>query len=235
MVYNYFSGLFSTSTSTQNSLTSLYNNLGDYSTIQSGSYKKLLSSYYKTTDDSSSDTSNKVSSLLQTTNKSTNNKDLTNLKSASDDLSKAGQKLLQKGSNTVFSEDNVDDMVSAVKTFATAYNKTITRAEDIADVNVTEKVDAMTSNTNAYAADLESIGITIGEDQKITVNEEKLKSADIASVKKILNSNNSFVGQTIQKATQIGSAIQNTINGIGLYNSSGSYAYLNTSSYEYYL
>ena len=235
MVYNYFSGLFSTSTSTQNSLTSLYNNLGDYSTIQSGSYKKLLSSYYKTTDDSSSDTSNKVSSLLQTTNKSTNNKDLTNLKSASDDLSKAGQKLLQKGSNTVFSEDNVDDMVSAVKTFATAYNKTITRAEDIADVNVTEKVDAMTSNTNAYAADLESIGITIGEDQKITVNEEKLKSADIASVKKILNSNNSFIGQTIQKATQIGSAIQNTINGIGLYNSSGSYAYLNTSSYEYYL
>lgn len=235
MVYNYFSGLFSTSTSTQNSLTSLYNNLGDYSTIQSGSYKKLLSSYYKTTDDSSSDTSNKVSSLLQTTNKSTNNKELTNLKSASDDLSKASQKLLQKGSNTVFSEDNVDDMVSAVKTFATAYNKTITRAEDIADVNVTEKVDSMTSNTKAYAADLESIGITIGEDQKITVNEEKLKSADIASVKKILNSNNSFVGQTIQKATQIGSAIQNTINGIGLYNSSGSYAYLNTSSYEYYL
>ena len=53
--------------------------------------------------------------------------------------------------------------------------------------------------------------------------------------KKILNSNNSFIGQTIQKATQIGSAIQNTINGIGLYNSSGSYAYLNTSSYEYYL
>ena len=140
MVYNYFSGLFSTSTSTQNSLTSLYNNLGDYSTIQSGSYKKLLSSYYKTTDDSSSDTSNKVSSLLQTTNKSTNNKELTNLKSASGDLSEAGQKLLQKGSNTVFSEDNVDDMVSAVKTFATAYNKTITRAEDIADVNVTEKV-----------------------------------------------------------------------------------------------
>ena len=65
MVYNYFSGLFSTSTSTQNSLTSLYNNLGDYSTIQSGSYKKLLSSYYKTTDDGSSDTSNKDKKSLR--------------------------------------------------------------------------------------------------------------------------------------------------------------------------
>lgn len=227
MAYNFWSGMFGTSSSSSsNGLSSLYNSLGDYNSINSGSYKKLLTAYYKNTDD---DSTTKTTTTKKTTS-TTVNQTMTAVKKKTDALQDAAATLLEKGSDSVFASEDKTEMVSTVKDFISAYNSTITEVAD-ASGNVATKASSMISNTKAYEKSLAEIGITIGDDNKLSLDEDKLTSADITKVKELMNSSSSFVGQTAKKAIEIGAAAQNAANGVGTYSSTGSYNYLNMSDY----
>lgn len=229
MAYNVWSGMFGTGSSNSfTGVSGLYSSLGDYSSIKSGSYKKVLTAYYKNTDGDS--TTKAATNTNKKTNNTTVNETMTNVKKKTDALQDAASTLLETGKDSVFASEDKTKVVSAVKDFVTAYNNTLTEAADASD-DVAKKATYMTNSTNIYKKDLENIGITIGDDNKLSVDEEKLKSAETTKVKQLMNSSSSFVGQTVKKAMKIGAAAQNTANGVGTYGSTGTYNFLNMSDY----
>lgn len=230
MSYNYFTGMFGTgANNSSNGMWNIYNSMGDLSSIKSGSYKKLLSAYYKNnTKDSIA--KNSVSSAVKNKKNTTVSQTMTEVKKKTDALTKAAETLMDKGKDSVFAKEDKKEMVSAVKDFVTAYNNTLTETGK-ASSDVSSKAVYMTNSTKAYEKSLGEIGITIGEDNKLAVDEEKLTNADHTKVKSLLNSSSSFVGQTIRKAAKIGAAAQNAVNGIGTYSSTGNYNYMNMNDY----
>lgn len=231
--YNFFSGMLGSANNSGTSICSMYSSLGDYNSIKSGSYHKLLKAYYNETK--SEDTAKKndsVKSALKNKNvDSVTKKEMNTIKQSTDELQKSAATLLEKGSKSVYGEDNKDKLVSAVKNFVTDYNNVIDKAGDSSSEKVLSKTLSMVNNTKAYSKSLEEIGITVGKDNKLSVDEEKLKNASSNTVKGMLQAGNSFAGQTLQKAAQIGAAAQNVSTGASLYGGSGSYTYQNVNSF----
>ncbi|MBQ1393706.1 MAG: hypothetical protein IIY81_09325, partial [Lachnospiraceae bacterium] len=75
------------------------------------------------------------------------------------------------------------------------------------------------------------IGIKIEDDNTLTVDSEKLKSADRAQVKKILGSSSSFVGDTMRLSAQIGAAATTAEKRSSMYDSAGAYSSNRLNSY----
>ena len=230
MAYNFFAGMLGNSNGNSSTgIWNMYSSLGDYNSIQSGTYKKLLSAYYKNnTDDVNRNTATTTAKKNQTT--AVEHENMTTVKKKTDVLQEAAGKLMEKGKDSVFEKEDKSEMVSAVKEFVNAYNNTLTETGKAKDY-VSEKAVYMTNSTKAYEKSLTEIGITIGEDDKLSLDEDKLKSADTDKVKGLLNSSSSFVGQTARKAAKIGAAAQNVVNGVGTYSSTGNYNYMNMNDF----
>lgn len=109
------------------------------------------------------------------------------------------------------SSDNVDGkkIIDAVKKFANDYNETVnlldknssksTKLEDLAD---------SFKSTKDSSSSLSEIGITVGNDGRLFVNEDKLKSAvnsDYKKVKNIFSGSSGIANQTYNK-------VQNAMN-----------------------
>lgn len=231
--YNFFSGMLGSTSNYGTSLWNMYSNLSDYSSIKSGSYQKLLKAYYnETKSEDGTKKSDSIKSALKNTNvDSTTKKEMNTIKKATDDLQKSASVLLEKGSKSVYGEEDKDKLVSAVKDFVTNYNNVIDKAGDSSSEKVLSKTLSMVNNTKAYSKSLAEIGITIGDDNKLSIDEEALKKASVNTVKGMLQSGSSFVGQTLQKAAQIGAAAQLVSTSSNLYGGSGSYTYQNINSF----
>ena len=115
------------------------------------------------------------------------------------------------------------------------YNSLVEEAADTSNSKVTGKVSFMTSQTNAYKSSLENIGITINDDKTLTVDENKLNSADVNDVKKLFNGSSSMAYQTFVRASSISSAAENASTTSGLYGSDGAYDNYYNSAYNWYL
>jgi len=92
------------------------------------------------------------------------------------------------------------------------------------------KTLSMISNTNVYKGSLEKIGISVGSDNKLTIDEEKFANANITSVKSLFNDANSFGQRTMQKALQISSEATKEELSARLYTNKGNYKTYDYSS-----
>lgn len=230
--YGYFAGLFGTGTQSNNGLSSIYSSLGDYGTIQRGAYKKLLSAYYKAAsdDDSDDDTKTSVKSLVSSADKSEYSK---TTKYASS-LSLASQELLTSQNGDLYDEGKEDELVSKVKSFVSSYNTVLADAKKSDSTTVRNLATGMDNTAASYAKKLEAVGITVNEDNTLSVDEEKLKSADKVTVKNVLGSHSSFTGSTMKLASQISSTATAAVNGFSTYSSFGTYASGTGSFYDLY-
>ena len=83
--------------------------------------------------------------------------------------------------------------------------------------NILEK--PQTSSTKANSRLLSEVGITIGKENKLELDEDKLKNANISTLKTLFTGTNSFADRIAQKADAISKAISNSAKS---YTSSGS-------------
>lgn len=145
-----------------------------------------------------------------------------NLKSAAD-------KLVQRGSESVFKqtagEYDTDKIYDAVNNFASAYNDVITKASASDSSSIENAARSMKNATAVNAKALSKIGITIGSDNKLSVDEKTFKAADMNSVKSLFNGNGSFGYQTEVKASMIDSAASLEAGRSNTYTGRGSYSY----------
>lgn len=202
--------------------------LTDYMSIKNGSYGKLLKAYYKKQDAdeaASTDTGKKQLSLLKNSADELKNSalDLMN-----EDLfeKKTIQTKDEKTGEVTEKEDyDWDAIVKAIKAFVEDYNTVINSAGESDDKGVLRNASWLVQTTEANEKLLESVGITVDSSNKLKVDEDALKQANISTLKLIFQGVNSYADKVVRKAAQIGTA---ALQGTG----SGGSAYTNTADYE---
>lgn len=194
-------------------------NLSDYYSIKKGSYGKLLKTYY--TDQKTSDSSSSTKKTNTTTSKDVDKTGMTQMKKNADELKSAAASL---SSSELWKQSagsyDTDKIVSAVKDFAQEYNNAITQASKVSTTNtsVSSAVGYMKSMTTTMTKALSNIGITVGTDGKLSVDEEKLKNAKMNDVKALMSGNSSYAGQIADKASEISRA---ALMSSSIYDSTG--------------
>lgn len=246
------------------SLNSFYSSFGDYSSIRSGSYKKLLTSYYARTNanqtQKSSNSGNRANSIYQDLWKNSSASSyqgtaLNKVKTEADDLAKSASALTTQGKDSLFKEVkkttidadtgvktttsgyDMDAIANAVKGFVSDYNSAIQASNQSLDTNVMRNTQYMTRMTSFYGKTLGDVGITIGKDNTLSIDTDKLKSADIDTLKRLFNGKNSFAGLTASRAQSMSQTAVRAASTASTYNRTGSYNMFTNpmSSWSWYL
>lgn len=213
-----YSSLFQGFNNSANGTGGLSNILSDYASIKNGSYGKLMKAYYaKDTDTKKTGSKTDKESKDKAT-------EFKQVASAADSLNKAADKLIKKGTDSVFNDNDTDKIYKAVKDFADSYNSFIKKAKDSSDDGIARQADNLANQMTIYHSSLKAIGITINDNDSLTIDEDAFKKADMSKVKSMFNSNQSMAYQVSAKAAMIGTSANSAANNASGYNNSGSYA-----------
>ena len=203
--------------------------LTDYASIKNGSYGKLMKAYYAKMD------AENVSATGDST------KRLTLMKSNADSLKKSAdvlnnaslweKKKIKTTDEETGEEVEVEDydwnaITKAVKSFIEDYNSVVEQAGDSDTKNVLRNAAWMTGMTDKAQNLLSQVGITIGKGNKLELDEDALKKANIATLKSLFTGYGSFADRIAQKAGSISSAATNAAarDKGGTYTRNGSYS-----------
>ena len=219
-LFNYNNSLFSGFSSNSSGMSNM---LGDYMAIRNGSYGKLLKAYYAKQDDGAKKTAGAIrreNALKKSQADSEEVKqykdaqsDASTLKSAASSIrsnSKLFEQVEQKttdenGEEKVVVDYDRDKISSAVKSFVKAYNSAIKSAYEQGSSIVQKKAASMVSETASNKNMLASVGITIGKDNKLEVDEEKLKTASVSTLKTLFQGSGSYASNIERKASDMAS------------------------------
>ena len=196
-------------------------NFSDYAAIKNGSYGKLAKAYYAKQKDT--DTVEKTSSKVSTKAKAKTDVDTTGLskmKKDADSLKSAAETL--NDNNLWKKTDGKADMekiASAVSDFAKEYNDTINQVSKVSSKEVAQSAKYMTSMTGTMSNALSKIGISVGNDGKLSVDEDALKKSDVNKIQALFSGNNSYGMQIAKDANEISKA---TVMNTGTYAEDGS-------------
>lgn len=139
-------------------------------------------------------------------------------KSAADALTSFAEKLRYGG------EYSAEDYTKLAEKFAESYNSMIDGAAESDNRSVLQKGVIMVNTAKAYKNALSRAGFTLGSDNKLTFNKDKLSSVSATDIKSSFNSFG-FTQKAAQKAAQInlaaGSELSPTYNSARMTN----YAY----------
>lgn len=209
-----------------NDLSSLFGNstglsgmLGDYSAIRSGSYKKLMRSYYgQISDSSGSKSSGRSNNTLEKVLEERRNP------TVSKEVSAANSKLstsiasyrnalgtLQSDSTYTDTENGSsgrDKVKSALKSYVSAYNDSVTTAKKSTVTNMTSNVAGAMEATKENVDALKEIGITLNSDGTMSFNEKAYDAVELDTVKDIFDGN---------AALSYGSKVASRLNRISDY------------------
>lgn len=185
-------------------------NYSDWATIQNGSYRKLVSAYYTKVEGGNGSSSGITDSKQM----------LTSIKDAAADLKDSASKLLDKGKNSLFTmktdekgnsyvDYDTDEVYKAVKSFVNDYNGLVDAMEDADTKSILRSAVNMVNFTSANKAALSEIGITVGADSKLSIDEDKFKSASKARVQSLFQSTGGYAYQISAKAANIGNSAGN--------------------------
>ena len=218
-----------------------------YNLIKNGSYSKLMRKYYSNQASESTDgaTANKntgkVQSIdIQKNNAMVNRDNAASLVDSASELKKyslwSKVDKTDKDGNTA-KEYDTDKIAKAVSSFDKNYNSLVSSTADSSSRYVLNSASNMVNYTRANADLLKKIGISVGSDNKLTVDEDKLKASDMAVVKSVFKDSGSF-GQTISaKASTIyGNAVSqlSELSTKNSYTSNGLYSYSSGYTYNQY-
>lgn len=229
--YSSIAGLFSSSAKT--SSTGVESLLGEYSSIRSGSYSKLLKSYYAKAAASASSSSSEDLSAEKT--------NYSKVLSASESLSAATDTLLEKGSSSIWNKKSITDsegqtttdydkeqIYSVLASFVSAYNDSIDKGSTSDNTGVLTQTAAMVTLSAKTLSTLSKIGITISSSNHLSIDETYFKNtADMSTAKSLFNGTGSYGYSIASKASCINSYAKSAladITGLKSYNNKGSWA-----------
>ena len=216
-------------------------NLSDYASIKNGSYGKLLKAYYAK-DQSKTSFSGSEMAKKVTGNSYDSTSTNTALSKETSALSKSADALMQKGKDSLFEEKDIkskdengaqivtrgydrEAIYKAVSAFTKDYNDLLDTASKSNNTSVLTTAANMTGQTSVYSKALSNIGITVGDDNKLTIDRDKFDQADVEDIKAVFNGSGSLADSTKGRADMIaGSAQSDALKAGGTYASNGLYA-----------
>lgn len=188
-------------------------NFSDYSMIRSGAYKKLMKSYYAQDKKSGNSKSEKTNEKKG--NIPVDRTGLTQLKTEADSLKTAAQSLSKAD---LWEENDTEKIAKAVKNFAKEYNDVITQTGKTSSKDAAQNVQFMNGMTNTMSKALSKVGITVGADGKLSVDEEALGKADTSNIKSLFSGASSYGAQIEKYAGNVASA---AVRDASVYTNSG--------------
>ncbi len=196
-----FNSFYQTNTTTNSTSTFL----SDYASIKNGSYKKLLTAYYKLGNNNSTSSSSDATSeskdattKLQATKLAASNLNKSSKALMEDKLFEKTKAVKNEETGEVTYDYDLDKIHSAVKSFVEDYNAMITDAGNSSTKSILTKGVILTTATKANDSLLEKVGITIGKDNKLEIDEEALKEAKVTDIKSLFHDKYSY-GSIIER------------------------------------
>lgn len=219
------------------------NFLSDYASIKNGSYGKLMKAYYgknansSTAKTSKSDTTTKKS--ISTAADSA--KTLSAIEKSADELKESADALITKGSKSVFNKKSVttkdelgfehttkeydtDAIYKAVSDFTKDYNSLIEQAGASGTRSIINRTNSLINMTDANEKLLSEVGITINDDNTLSLDEETFKNADMTTVKSLFNGNSSYAYRVSAQASLIDFAASTESTKANTYTGAGTYS-----------
>lgn len=208
-------------------------NFGDLSLMRSGVYTKMLKSYYakqtSSTDKTSSsgkknssseDYMNTISEKLNNLKTSTSDEALSGIKSGADQMKKAADAVTAID----YDKTSGDAVYSKVKDLVNTYNSLVKQTGKSDLVSISQSRTWMVNDTKAREAQWNKIGITIGDDHTLTIDEKKFKEASTSDIKNFLSGLSGYASRLSTKASgfyQLASNQLTLSSGSSLYNKYG--------------
>lgn len=183
--------------------------LSDYASIKNGSYRKVMKAYCAKQE------AEKASVSGDTAQK------LTMMKSGADALKKSAEalsdaslwekkKFTQKdektGEETEVEDYDWEAITKAVKSFVDDYNTVVEQTGSSDTKSVLQNAVWMTGMTEKTQNLLSKIGLNLGKGNKLELDEEELKKANINTLKSTFSGHGSFADKVSQKAGSISRA-----------------------------
>jgi len=194
----------------------LVNLATEFQSIRTGSYGKLLSAYYDKME---------KDSAIEAVEKETKNRQLvggnaSTLKSAAKTLSKMD-----------FSKASDEESLKAVKDFVSSYNSVIDTADDVNSKSILRNAVWMTNITEKSSGLLSELGITIGKDNKLTLDEAKWTEASKTTKASLFNGRQGLAEKMVYKANQMTNAsAEKASYTASAYKDNGDYTKVNAQS-----
>lgn len=206
-------------------------NYSDYATIRNGSYHKLLSAYY--------DDGRKVEGITNSVSTSKDDtKTLARLEDKAENMSDSADALLATGKKSLFNKVTTTDeqgvkttdydkdaIYKAVNQFVSDYNSLIDEAGDSNTTSILRAAKTMVNYSKVNQNLLAKVGITIGSDNKLSIDEEAFKKADMTKVKSLFQDRGSYGYQISTQASLIDSYAKSESAKANTYGKSGTYTY----------
>ena len=185
--------------------------LADYAAIKNGSLKKLYKAYYSTSD-VDPEAEEKKSEAYST---------------VKGDASKLRKTLDKLQSSSLYDGNSTDKLYSAVSDFVNDYNKAFSSAASESAESTNSMALKLGKTTSTYTKQLESIGISMDEDGKLSIYKDKFKeavstSSGLATAKDLFGSSYGYSNTLTNKASVIESIAGNKVTtGNKTYKSDG--------------
>ncbi len=226
---NNYSYLFNNTSSNKSTTSNILGiDLAEYSSITRGSYNKLVKAYYEKygNDRTSSDsTGSKSDTIAKTT-----------LKGNANELSKAASALMATGKNSLFKQVELKDEESgevtkgydkdkiydAMNSLVEAYNGLVDKSTESNSNAVLRQTLHMINSTASNGELLAEVGVRIGADNKLSIDEEAFKNADMNTVKTLFGGTSSLGGKIQSAANNIYMNVNNSLGNRNFYTSTGS-------------
>lgn len=189
--------------------------LSQYALIKSGSYKKVLKSYLA----ENKEDVKKSSSTKAKEQDKTSDTVYTSLKNKADALS---DNLTKLNKDSIYEDATKDEgrttLNNLVKDFVSSYNDVLTKSNSVNSTEVKNNRSYMNSMTSTMSNSLSKLGISTSTNGKLTLDEDKLKSASIKDIKNLFNGDVTYASQIKGYADSIAKAAATSTT---LYNKNG--------------
>lgn len=227
--YSYlFSSLnYNNKNSSDNALMGI--NLSDYASIKNGSYGKLLKAYYTEVPSEGTETLSKPSAYKEygkynSLEMEEEKKALESTQVKAKELSNSATALMERGSKSVFKNEDMDEVYTAVSDMVKDYNSLLEEADNVGTTEVTKTVEKLSDVMEGYEEQLKGFGITTGEDNKLSIDKDTFIKADFQKAKELFNGQSSLSYLVATRATSLANTAYSESNSASLYNINGGYA-----------
>lgn len=234
---NSISSLFGANTSSgiNSAFGGLEGSLTSLAQIKSGSYGKLVKSYYAKYDSEGNLKADASKKSKADTSK------LSEIRADANELSKATDKLLDKGKDSIWNQVETTDedgkvakdydkdkIYDAVNSFVKSYNELVDSGQKAEGVNILSQVASMVSTSAKTAQTLGKAGITIDSNNHLSIDEDFFKNkANMTYVKDLFSGTGSYAYQVATKASMTNSYASNELSNI-----TGRKSYTNKGDYS---
>lgn len=222
-----YSELFDSLSASSSKSSSSSNFLADYASIKNGSYAKLAKAYYGKTSGSSTVTEEEAAEKVKSNTEVKTNADA--LKSSANALVNSKTLFSNKVETTdkdgnKTTDYDYDKIYKALKSFVDDYNSVIESGGESENSSVLRNTLSMTKMTKENKDLLEDVGITINEDNTLSIDEETVKKANINDLKSLFSGVGSYADSIATKASNISYKAAYENNKLNSYTASGTYS-----------